>query len=68
MDDDFVPEVRSGHSMFFYREKLIIFGGMNKVLDEKSDMAILDPVTSKWTQVFAPEKTSLPISNKNPYS
>ena len=44
-----IPEMRSGHSMFFYREKMVVYGGINRVLDEMSDMAILDPVTSKWT-------------------
>lgn len=58
-DDDFrnwMPDQRSGHSMFNFRGKIIVYGGMHRVLQEMGDLALFDPNKQKWTEVIENEK------------
>lgn len=50
--DSWIPEERSGHSMFNYKGKIVIYGGMHHVLHELGDLSIYDPAEMQWIQVI----------------
>lgn len=54
--DSLPPLARSGHSMLTYRGKLVVFGGMQQVLQEMSDLSLFDPRYRSWTQLIQSEK------------
>jgi len=42
--ESWIPEERSGQSMFNYKGKIVVYGGMHHVLHELGDLSIFDPV------------------------
>lgn len=47
-----IPEGRSGHSMFQFRGKLLVYGGMQSILKEMSDLCLYDTLYHTWAEII----------------
>ena len=45
---NYSPTARIGHSMVYYKEQLILFGGMEEIAHEKNDLLLFDFKVNEW--------------------
>jgi hypothetical protein len=60
--------MRSGHSMFSYKDKIVIFGGMHNAMHELNDLVVFNPENNQWSQIIESEKPQPYSLAKSTYS
>ena len=53
------PISRSGHTSGFFKNFLIIFGGIHELTQEMSDMYLYDAERNHWIMIFEEEQSPL---------
>lgn len=63
---DTIPDVRNGHTMINYKEKLYIFGGIQDITKEKNDIYAYNVQENKWEIIHyeAPIEFKSPTTKK----